>query len=254
MPKVKGQKSSKVMLSKKEAKVVRGLIKGDTKQTAIVTSTGFSGSNSAAAFLTSSDTTWQPGAGSPVAASTQGLIESNLDSVTIKHVEIKGFFDVAPLATTAAGLPATDAIVVRELVVWYYKPTRDANNLGDGPVNTDVLVTGSVESMVVNDSANAGRFKVLSDKTFNLGSNVYIVASNTMKETSKQRVDFERKIVINKVQHYKVPPTDTNKGGHFDSDVDAGQITRGFPVLYYLVTGNAGTFTSSISFRTTYVG
>jgi len=252
MPKVKGQKSSKVMLSKKEAKAVRGLIQGETKQTAIVTSTAIVGyTTEYGAFLTSSYSSW---GAAPVAASTEGLIATDQDSVLIKHIELKGFFDVAPLATTSAGLPTTDPYVVRELVVWYYKPKDVADTGGNGPAVTEVLEAATLHSMVVSDGANAGRFKVLSDKIVNLGSNVYIAASNTMKETGKQRVDFERKIIVNKVQRYKVPATQTNKGGHYDSDVDAGQITRGMPVLYYVLAGNAGTLTSSISFRLTYVG
>jgi len=240
------------MLSKKEAKVVRGLIEGETKQTLHVTRTGMSSAGEFACIVSSDDTSW-----SPVATSTDGMIVTDSERARFKFLEIKGYFDVAPLATTSAagGLPLNDPYVVRELLVWYYKPKHQPDAGGNGPstIASEVLISSAVESMTVSDADNSGRFKVLSDRVMNLGSNVYIAASNTMKETSKQRFDFTRKIMIDKSQHYKAAPTDTNKGGHYDSDVDAGQVTRGLCVLYYIVTGNAGTLTSVVTTRLTYV-
>jgi len=247
MPKVKGQKSSKVMLSKKEAKAVRGLIEGETKQVA------------SAAFedaLITYPVECLTCAGGGLASEANGIIDSGQDSVHIKFVELKGYYNLAPLAVTAAGLPATIPVTIRRLVVWFYKPVAEPDAAGTLPPITEVLVTNDVKSMVVDDSANAGRFKVLSDKTIVLGSNVYVAATSTMKETKVGRLYFEEKIIVGKTQKYvsEAAVASNNRSGHYDSDVDAGRVSRGLLCMYHVYSGDAGTPTSSMQYRVTYVG
>jgi len=253
MPKVKGQKSSKVMLSKKEAKAVRGLIQGDTKQSAVLVC-GPTVLGTTRSYCVTS------GAAAGSASQYSGLLATDGDSAVIKSLEISGYMDIAPLAKTAGStLESCVPVTVRELLVWFYKPMQVAVAGGGSlPPITEVLVEDNVGSMYVDDSANAGRFKVLSDKKYRLGSNVY-VTDLSLKETTIGRIYCANKILIGKTQHFKenaVPGVygTVHQGGHYDTNADAGQVTRGLCMLYYVSEGNAGTFTADMNMRLTYVG
>lgn len=246
MPKVKGQKSSKVMLSKKEAKAVRGLLQGQYKCGPAVATGPVTLGTTRSYCVTIDGVAGQ-------AAYNQSIVASSADCANIKSIEVDGYMDIAPLAKVAgSSLEACVPVTVRELLVWYYKPIQQPVNNGVTlPPVTEVLLTDTVGSMYVDPAANAGRFKVLSDKRFKLGSNVY-VANLSLKETSIARVYVPHKIMIDKVQHYKAPPTDTEKGGHYSSNFDEGLVSRGLCVLYYVSEGNAGTFTASMTMRLQY--
>jgi len=250
MPKVKGQKSSKVMLSKKEAKAVRGLIQGDTKQSIM-------SSHIAVANLTRDiNMTVNDDAGISLAPSTVGKIFTSSDSALIKFVEIRGKYFVSALATTSGGLPALINHSVRRLIVWFYKPIDPATAGGSMPLITEVLETNAITSQYVSSTANAGRFVVLSDKTYVLGTNVYIAAANTMKENGKIQVNFEEKVIVNKSQHYVEPPGSAvapGGAGHYSTNSDEGQVSRGLLVMYHVVEGDAGTLGSDVCYRVTYV-
>jgi len=252
MPKVKGQKSSKVMLSKKEAKAVRGLIQGDTKYGPVF--------DVGPVTLGTTRSYCVTGGGAPgTAARYSGEVSTSNDSAFIKSIEIDGYMEIAPLAKAAgSSLESSVPVTVRELLVWFYKPSLPASAAGTLPPVTEVLLADTVASMYVDDNANAGRFKVLSDKRYKLGSNVY-VTNLSLKETTISRIYCPHKIMIGKTQHYAAPAVpgaagvSLDKGGHYDSDVDEGQVTRGLCVLYYVSEGDAGTFAASLKQRLCYV-
>jgi len=246
MPKVKGIPSSKVMLSKKEAKQVRSLIKGQTKQ--YRRSIGVSGTGVNIRCLTST------GSGGFAGWST-GVLETSNDSCEIKHVVIRGYDEIAPLVT---GAPMASKLnyAVRRLVVWYYKPPEPADVGGTLPVITACLNSSGIYPLPIIDAENAGRFSILSDKTWHLGCNMY--NGTDLIQNGKARNDFEYKVIVNKTCHFKNPPANIAGtdyyAGHYDSTQDAGQLTRGVLMLYTIVEGTAGTYTANTDSVLTYVG
>lgn len=196
---------------------------------------------------------------SGTATSGTAMIVGDMDQADINNVHIKGRLSCngIPSGTTAAAHTGSLAPRVRCLVVWFNDLPNAPVAGGTLPLISDVLVgSATVDSFVQPDNFRQGRFQVLYDKVFDLRAQ-----SGTAFTAGGGYIGYSEtldvKIPINKVQHYKKPATSTLAGGHFDSDVDEGQISRGCPMLY--VVGNWDTGGSiawdvdaSLLFRTNY--
>jgi len=220
---------------------VRRLIQGKKKDAADVTrSSSVNLTVSRIGVLTSSTA-------AATAASGTGLISSDADKAQINSVSLRGFWDVRPMIRTLAqGQTAFGGCRARMLVVWFYKPQTATSAAGTVPPITEVLVSDSVDSMVVPDTQNAGRFSILSDRIWDLGSNVtYSDAPIGYQYPNGKLIQsFNYTVKVNKSCSFtkNADPT-TNLGGHYDSDVQNGQVSRGLLVLYALSVGNTGATT-----------
>lgn len=191
------------------------------------------------------------------AASGTGLLDGDADEMMINNVRIKGsFLNPAKLDLDPTG---NADVVVRALVVWFNKPLLVASAAGTLPPITEVLVTDSVYSLPVTDAANGGRFKILSDKRFNLGSNTFQAATAVgharVSGQTNHMVDY--KVKVNRMCRFKSSSTSgSNAGGHYDSDVSPGQVDRGLLVMYTMSNsvGEATTPQSLLYTRLNYTG
>jgi len=218
---------------------VRRLIAGKKKDAADVTRVG-SGSDNSNTILYSAITSSN---GTTTAASGTGLIATDADRAQINHVKIRGKLELAPIAcTTAQAITAVTSARNRILIVWFYKPLLDASAAAFVPPVTEVLVSSSVDSMYVPDTQNQGRFQVLSDRIFDLGRNLLISdASLGSSSDPKNAITLNYDVKVNKSCSFKsnADPV-TNLGGHYDSDVSAGQVSKGLLVFYLLKDGGGG--------------
>jgi len=207
---------------------VRRLIAGKKKDAADVTRDQSSALTTRLHCLSSSTS-------NGTAASGTGIIATDSDRATINHVDIRGSFTLAPvICTTAQAAALKGGFRARFIVVWFYKPLLDASAAGTIPPITEVLVTDTLDSMYVQDAANAGRFTVLSDKTFNMGRSLLLSDSSLGQQghLPASTVPFKYRVKVNKQMLFRAPANDANPGGHYDSDVTNGQITKGMLVLY----------------------
>lgn len=172
------------------------------------------------------------------AASGTGLLdmdgdEALINTVTISHVVINpGALQLDPTSESEQ--------LLRTLIVWYYKPLLVASAAGTLPPVTEVLVTAEIDSLVVPDTQNSGRFTVLYDKIENYGTNTFTVAA-TGANPRVNGVNERQKIYtvkVNKSCHFRVAGVSGAPSGHYDSDVAAGQIDRGLLVMYNITVGN----------------
>jgi len=110
------------------------------------------------------------------AASGTGLLDMDGDSALINTVRILQRIQLTCIEDlTPVGL--SDA-QYRTIIVWFYKPLLVASAAGTLPPITEVLVSDNLISLVVQDTANAGRFKILYDQTDKLGTNTVAVAAS----------------------------------------------------------------------------
>jgi len=178
-----------------------------------------------------------------VSGSTTGLVITDMDRAHLNTVWIRGTYHLRPISVTSAQMAATarSKCRVRHLVVWFYKPAIDPAAAGTLPPITEVLVSDAVDSMTVPEAANSGRFTVLSDRIIDMGRNMIDVnATLAQNQYSDGNVQgFSYYVKLNKEQFYKKNATQTNPGGHYSSSADAGQITKGMPVLYIIAEGGA---------------
>jgi len=232
MPKVKGMPSSKVMLSKKEAKQVRGLIQGETKETPFVT-------------IVTSDTRSNPTAlrVDGVSSST-GLLQTSQDSVTIKWLELRGTYQTTAVAMSGTVVP----IAIRRIVVWWYKYALDTGNLPGSDKLMTVSGGNSIESMIKNPDENAGSFKILSDKTFDLGTNT------TVAVNGKTRINVAEKVMVGKNMHFYENTTVATPLAGVAGSSGIGVVSHGLLCVYHIYEGDAGTLSVDMNARVVYVG
>jgi len=176
------------------------------------------------------------------AASGTGLIDADCDEALINSVHIRGTLDnQAQLDLDRSG---ASSVLVRQLAVWFYKPLTVASAAGTLPPITEVLVTDALDSMFVSAASNSGRFTVLSDKVFDMGTNTFqattAAGGQNVSGRNKQLVDYM--IPVDKRMHFKTPSQSgaAGSGGHYDSDNSGqGQVDRGLLVMYTLISGSA---------------
>lgn len=190
-----------------------------------------------------------------VAPSGTGLIDMDGDECLINSVRIKGILENACIIKLdpTGHLDAR----IRKLVVWFNKPLLVASAAGTLPPITEVLLTDDINSLPVTAAANGGRFVILSNKYWNLGTNT--VASNAglaarIRGQSATHVDYTVK--VNKMCKFKIPTVSGTPAGHYDSDIGPGQVDKGLLVCYTQIGGTAGGFTinDNVTTRLNYTG
>lgn len=214
------------------ARQLKALVASKKKDAADVTRTTSGATVTTLSVLTSSTAF-------ATAASGTGLLDCDADEVLINNVRIKGVFS-QPALLDVDPASITDSCV-RKLLVWFNKPLLVASAAGTIPPITEVLVADTIESLPVTDAANGGRFKVLSDKKWWLGSNTYqaATAAGHARVSGKSAIYFDYKVKVNKMTRFAAPSVSGTPGGHYDSDVIPGRVDKGLLVLYtqYLIGG-----------------
>lgn len=174
------------------------------------------------------------------AASGTGLFDMDGDSVLVNNVRLKG---VLTLPAVLDLDPVGDVdTVVRKLVVWFYKPLLVASAAGTLPPITEVLVADTINSLPVTAAANGGRFVILSDKKWNLGTNTYqaVTAVGHARLSGRTTQFYDYTVPVGKQAKFAVPTVSGTPAGHYDSDVGPGRIDRGLLVCYTQVAGIVG--------------
>jgi len=190
------------------------------------------------------------------APSGTGLFDMDGDSCQMNTIRLWGLLDnpVQLKADASAAFPA----YVRMIVVCFKKPLQDASSAGTLPPILEVLTADTIQAAPVQSTQNTGRFKILSDKTWNLGHALTSAASaagiTTVAGTNRRKFDYTVK--INKKCQFKAPcSTGSNQGGHYDSDQAAGQVVTNLLVGYLLVSCASGTqVTFQLNRRINYTG
>lgn len=172
------------------------------------------------------------------AASGTGILDMDGDSALINNVKIVGNLDSAAILDLDPA--SNNSPLVRKILVWFNKPLLVASAAGTLPPITEVLVTDSVLSMRVTDAANAGRFVVLWDQVWDMGSNTFQAATAVghARVSGKNRHYINKTIKVNKQCHFAANGVSGAPSGHYDSDVAAGRIDKGLLCLYTLFSTN----------------
>jgi len=171
------------------------------------------------------------------AASGTGLLDMDGDSALINTVRILQRIQLTCIEDlTPVGL--SDA-QYRTIIVWFYKPLLVASAAGTLPPITEVLVSDNLISLVVQDTANAGRFKILYDQTDKLGTNTVAVAASGADARLNGPITINREFVVPvaKTCHFKAPVLSGTASGQYDDNVSAGQVDKGLLVMYTLQSG-----------------
>lgn len=171
------------------------------------------------------------------AGSTTGLIKTFSDKVRIKSIRLRGCFETASIAYALGTGNITPR--VRQMVVWIYKPDQVIDASGTLPTLDQILEDETdVDSFEKTKTASGSSWAILHDEIYHIG--VYGTSADIILMQGPVVHSYDIVIPVNRSQSYKVPPTSTNPGGHYDSDATAGQVTRGFPMLYTLLEGSEG--------------
>lgn len=228
---------------------VRSLIQSKKKDAADVTRISGTMAGTTVSCLTSSTTV-------ATAASGTGLLDMDGDQALINWVRIRASI-LNECLEDATPVGIADAFV-RHIVVWFNKPLLVASAAGTLPPITEVLMTDDLKSLIVPANRNAGRFVILSDKTWNFGQNTVAVAATGAYPRNNgvngRQLDYVVK--VNKNCHFKENAVSGAPAGHYDSDVSPGQIDTGLLCFYTMTVGaNAsGTLTSVTHTRLNYTG
>jgi len=221
---------------------VRRLIAGKKKDAADVNRFTASGISTSTRVIGLTSTT-----NVATAASTTGLIQTDSDKAHINSVTIRGNYILKGLACTAAqAASAVPSARVRHLLVWFYKPATQASAPGTLPLVSEVLVSDAIDSLVVPDTQNQGKFAILSDRVYDLGRNLITVdaagtpAYSMANQWGPNQLVINQTYKINREMSFAAPCTQTNPGGHYDSDSKPGLVSRGLLILYVLAAGGDG--------------
>lgn len=226
---------------------LKALISAKKRDSALVAT---SGQATTTTIDCATSTTWKA-----TAASGTGLLDVDADEVMINSLHIRNV--LSNPATLDVDITLNQDALVRKIVVWFYKPLLVASAAGTLPPVTEVLESDNVNSMVVTAASNGGRFKILWDKTFNLGTNTYGDAASTLgtHHSGVTTRVIDKWIKVNKMCKFKASGSSGTGSGHYDSDVSAGQVDRGLLIIYTLTTlGGAGYISESGTRRINYTG
>lgn len=228
---------------------VKALIASKKKDAADVTRATADASATTVACLTSTTNF-------ATAASGTGLLDLDGDECLINSVHIKGYLNNS--ATLVLDPSAYNNPRVRKILVWFNKPLLVASAAGTLPPITEVLISDSVDSLKVTPAANGGRFQILSDKTFDVGSNTYQAATalGHARCNGKTMHTLDYRVKINKMCKFAANSVSGTPAGHYDSDVGPGRIDKGLLCLYtlYSLFGAASTVDDSVVTRLNYTG
>lgn len=154
---------------------------------------------------------------SATAPYNSGLINTLADSAMLHWVRIKGFVNVS--ASMGPG-PPTGHALFRILVIDHILPFTTASVTGVVPPVTDVIPTGTLFGLPLQSDILKGRAKILSDKLFDLGQLCNYFSNGP------QHAAIDYVVKLNVKQTYKAPCTAAYPGGHYDSTIEAGQVTK----------------------------
>jgi hypothetical protein len=248
-----GVKRKSTVVTSAVLKKIKSLEEGHTKDAVVIRRPRICGygSGTRVCCLTSSDI-WT------TSSLNSGLCVGVADAVRINHVEVKGR---VYLLGDNVSRPLIGQQQCRILTVWFYKTLFRPVAGGQLPPVSEVLdmnttPTGTLDylAMIQTQQQNAGRFTVLSDKTHLLGRRPTGSTIDGFQEaTGVDEVLLEYKIPVNKMMSIKVaaqgfPP----HGGHFDADLDVGQVNRGLLVTYVMSEENAQYYELDIQTRLNY--
>lgn len=170
------------------------------------------------------------------AATGTGLIDADADEALINSVRMSGRF------TNGAVLdadPSTNVdTCVRKIVVWFNKPLLVASAAGTLPPITEVLVSDEIDSLPISAAQNGGRFVILSDKKWNLGSNTYqsATAAGHARCSGRNHQYYDYFVKVNKKCKFVYSSqSGSASGGHYDSDSGVGQVSTGLLICYTVV-------------------
>lgn len=206
--------------------------------------------------LTSSDTT-QNGTGASSncrAQQTTGLLSGDADQATINSVRISGNFDVRCLH--AANTNGFNDAKARTIVVWFDKAATLATAGAGCPIIDEIMSTTFFQEFQPTygqNKAYSNSYKILWDHVWDLGMCALDTTSFSSIVTEPTYAKFDKTIVINKNVKFIKPATDTLPGGHYDSDVPEGQISKGLLMMYtWQVGGTQTTVNYALTTRLTY--
>lgn len=226
-----GRKSARNTRAKGIVKKLKALVKGKTKDSPDVDRTvGYAGSGTSTKHCLTSSTA------ADTAAGNTGLLTTDSDQVRINYIHFKGV--ISNTCTVDTDVTGSSDVLYRKMLVWFMKPKLDASAAGTLPPITEVLTADNIAALPVSATNNSGRFKVLMDKTYTLGLNQARAAVTTSAYPSHggapTMIPYDFKIKIGK--DMKLTDHMTLLGGsgvgHFDSDINAGQVSGGLLVLY----------------------
>lgn len=225
---------------------VKALVAGKRKDAADVNRTSAAITATTSSCLTSSTDF-------AVAASASGILDFDGDSCLINNIKLRGTLMNAGLEGAKTGIGSA---YLRHLVVFFNKPLLVASAAGTLPPVTEVLVSDDIRSLYVTDTANAGRFTVLSDKTWDMGRNLFTAAGGISSDEGNNSRMINYTINVNKRIHFAANAVSGTPAGHYDSDVASGRVDKGLIVLYTISTqgGQAGTLQSNYNCRLNYTG
>ena len=170
-----------------------------------------------------------------VAPSANGVCVGDEDESLINSFHLKGQYELVLKREINDLIGGSDSslvgsrVGVRHLYVWWNRAPELASAAGTLPLITSILEPADSRGSYFNShflekNVTDKRFTVLKDIKHYMSA-----GSGPMAIT-----DIDEYIAINKVQKYKKPCTEAVPGGHYDSDVQNGQVTTGLPVLYIL--------------------
>lgn len=168
-----------------------------------------------------------------------------------EKVHIKGVRQRGSITLYAQNVSLNLGCTVRRLTVWFYKVPDPATTTGVLPQLADVLeadgAATAMESLPLAKPKNAGAFTIIDDKRWYIGAaNLSTTATQAFAATSGPcRVDFDDYIKVDKDCSFAADCNGTaagtsGVGGHYDSDVAQGQVTRGLLMQYWICDGGGG--------------
>jgi len=180
------------------------------------------------------------------ASETTGLINTDNDKVRIRSIRLRGSYLLQSIATAAGAghtLPR-----VRQMVVWFYKPTYGVNISGILPPLSEVLANVTIDAIPETQTQQGGSWVILHDTTYDFG--VWMSDANGNHQNGPIAHNFDVNIPVNRSMSFKKPPTAAYPGGHYDTSQDAGQISRGYPILYQYLEGTTTSYSQPILMTT----
>lgn len=186
-----------------------------------------------------------------------GLLQTDADEVLLNSLRIRGMF-ILPAVLL---LDPTNhfASKVRRLIVWFNKPLQVAvSGGGTLPSLSEVLITTNVDSLPINDATNGGRFVILSDRVWDIGTNTFqsVTAAGSARVNGRIGVVYDYTVKIGRKCTFKAPSTPgAGAGGHYDAANATGLLSSGLLMMYTIYqTPSTCAVTDQFTRRLNYTG
>jgi len=187
-----------------------------------------------------------------------GILQTDADEVLINSLRVRGMFLLpATLLLDASGHYSGK---VRRLVVWFNKPLAIAVAGGVTlPPLTEVLTDLSLDALPLNEATNAGRFTILSDRLWDIGTNTFqsAIAAGSARVNGRLGIVYDYTVKVGRKCSFKAPSTPgVGAGGHYDQANATGQLGTGLLMMYTLYDsgGAPSTITDTYTRRLNYTG